>query len=73
MDNFEKELEKVKEILLSTCRIVEAIFTSMSVIVGRLFSNHTKNLNHVHKESKYLVSVIIPLGEINKWRGHCFL
>ena len=34
----------------------------MAFIGGRLYSNHHKNLNHVHKESKYLVSVIITLG-----------
>ena len=34
----------------------------MDVICGRLFSNHHKNLNHLHKNSKYLVSVIITLG-----------
>ena len=35
----------------------------MAVIGGKLFSNHPKNLNHVHKESKYLLSVIITLGK----------
>ena len=40
-----------------------AIFTSMAVIGGKLFSNHHKNLNHVHKDSKDLVSVIIILGK----------
>ena len=34
----------------------------MAVIVGRLYSNHPKNMNHVHKDSKDLVSVIINLG-----------
>ena len=57
-----EKLEKSKEILPSTCRIGETIFTSMAVIGGRLFSNHHKNLDHVHKESKYLVSFIITLG-----------
>ena len=33
----------------------------MDVIVSRLFRNHAKNLNHVHKDSKYLVYVIITL------------
>ena len=35
----------------------------MAVIGGKLFSNHHKNLNHVHKDSKDLVSVIIILGK----------
>ena len=38
------------------------IFTAMSVIGDRLFSNHPKNINHVHKYSKDLVSVIITMG-----------
>ena len=61
MDNFEK-LEKAKEILPPSCRIGENIFTSTAVICGRLFSNHPKNLNHVHKESKDFVYDIITLG-----------
>ena len=35
----------------------------MAVIGGRIFGNHHKNLNHVHKNSKDLVYVIITLGE----------
>ena len=35
----------------------------MDVIGGRLYRNHPKNLNHMHKEVKYLVSVIITLGK----------
>ena len=35
----------------------------MAVIGGRIYINHHKNLNHVHKDSKYLVSVIITMGE----------
>ena len=38
-------------------------FTSMDVIGGKLYSNHPKNLNHVHKDTKDLVSVIIKLGK----------
>ena len=57
-----KKLEKAKEVLPSTCRIGETIFTSMAFISGRIYSNHHKNLNHVHKDSKGLVSVIITLG-----------
>ena len=58
-----EKLEKEKEILPSTCIIGETIFTSMGVIGVRLFSNHHKNMNHVHKDIKDLVSVIITLGE----------
>ena len=34
----------------------------MAVIGGIISSNHRKNLNHIHKKSKYLVYVIITLG-----------
>ena len=61
-----KKHEKAKYILPSTCRIGVNCFTFMAVIGGRLFSNHHKNLKHVNKDSKYLVSVIIILcGNIN--------
>ena len=35
----------------------------MAVIGGKLFSNHPKNMNHVHKYSKDLVAVIIIMSE----------
>ena len=35
----------------------------MAVIGGKLYSNHPKNLNHVHKDTTYLVSVTIALGK----------
>ena len=63
LENFERKIEKAKKILLSTCRIGGDIFTFMAVIGGRLFSDNHKNLNHVHKDSKYLDSVIITLGK----------
>ena len=56
-------MEKSKEILPSTCRIGETIFTPMDVIFGRLLISHPKNLNRVHKDAKYLVSVIITVGK----------
>ena len=58
-----EKLEMAKKILPSTCRIRETIFTSMAIIGGKLYRNHPKNLNHVHKDTKDLVSVIITLGE----------
>ena len=39
------------------------IFTSMYVIGGKIFSNNSKNLNHVHKYSNCLFSVMITPGE----------
>ena len=35
----------------------------MAVIGGKLYRNHPKILNHVHKDTKELVSVIITLGK----------
>ena len=35
----------------------------MAVTSGKLYSNHPKNMNHVHKDSKYMVSVIITVGK----------
>ena len=35
----------------------------MAVIGGKLYSNHPKNLNHVHKDAKDLVSSIIIVGK----------
>ena len=61
--NLKEKLEMAKEILPSTCRIGETIFTSMAVIGGKLYSNHHKNMNHVHKDSKDMVSVIITVGK----------
>ena len=54
---------KANEILPSTCRIGKTIFTSMAVIGGQLYRNQPRNLNHIHKDTKYLVSVIITLGK----------
>ena len=33
----------------------------MAIIGGKIFSNNPKNMNHVHKDSKDLLSVIIIL------------
>ena len=35
----------------------------MYVIGGRLYSNNPKNMNHIHKDNKYLVYFIATLGE----------
>ena len=42
---------------------IEVKVVSPIMHVGRLYSNHPKNMNHVHKDIKDLVSVIITLGE----------
>ena len=35
----------------------------MAVVGGKQYSNHTKNLNHVYKYTKDMVSVIITVGK----------
>ena len=59
----ERKMEKSKEILPSTCIIGETIFTYMDFIDGKLYSNHPKSLNRVHKYSKDMVYVIITVGK----------
>ena len=49
-------------IIPEECRIGDTCFTSLETIGGNLFPRHAKNLNHVHKDSKDLLSVIIILG-----------
>ena len=44
------------------CRIGDSCFTSFATIGGNLYTRHPKNLNHVHKDSKDILSVIIILG-----------
>ena len=45
----------------SKCRIGGTSFISIAFIGGKIFSNHPKNMSHVHRYTKYLVSVIITL------------
>ena len=35
----------------------------MAVIGGKMYRNHPKNLNYIHKDTRDLVSVIITLGK----------
>ena len=51
-----------KEEIPKECRTGDTCFTSLATIGGNLFSRHPKNINHVHKYSNYLLSVIITLG-----------
>ena len=55
--NLTTEKEKIpsKFIIGGTC------FTSIAVMEDKLFSNHPKNMNRAHKDTKYLLSVIITL------------
>ena len=56
-------LDKAKEKIPKQCRIGDTFFTSLATIGGSLFKRHMNNLNHVHKDSDYLLSVIIILGK----------
>ena len=47
---------------LSKYRIGTTFSTSIDVIVRKLYSGHSQNINLVHKYTKDLVSVIISLG-----------
>ena len=62
LDNFEKKLKERNKYYHQRVELGESVFTSMAVIGVELYSNHPKNMNHVHKDSKYMVSVIITLG-----------
>ena len=50
-----------KETISLQYRIGKTIFSFLAVIGGKLYSNHPKKTNNVHKDAKYLVSVIITL------------
>ena len=57
-----RTMEKAKEMIPKECRIGDTCFTSLETIGGNLFTRHPKNLNHVHKDSNDLLSVIIIFG-----------
>ena len=51
---------------------MEKHFSSMAVIGGKLFSNHPKILNHVHKDSKDSVPVMITMEKYIRGGGTVF-
>ena len=53
--------DKTKEMIPKECIIGDTCFTSLETIGGNLYTRHLKNLNHVHKDSKDILSVIIIL------------
>ena len=59
--NLERTMDKAKDIIPNECRIGDTCFTSLATIGGNLYTRHPKNLNHVHKDSNDLMSVIIIL------------
>ena len=61
--NLGSMMDKAKEMIPKQCRIGDKYFTSLATIGGNLFTRHLKNLNHVHKDSNRILSVIIILGK----------
>ena len=55
-------MEEAKVMIPKECRIGDTCFTSLATIGGNLYTKHAKNLNHLYKDSKDLLSVIITLG-----------
>ena len=55
-------VNKAKEKIPKQFIIGDTCFTSLANIGCNLFTRHQKNLNHVHKDSNDLRSVIIILG-----------
>ena len=56
-------MNQSKSMIPVQCRIGDSCFTSLATIGGNLYTRHLKSLNHLHKDSKYLLSVIIILGK----------
>ena len=50
-----------KEKISQKFRLCNTCFTYVGVVVGKCYSSHTKNRNHVHKDQNNLLSSIITL------------
>ena len=61
--NLGSMMDKAKEMIPKQCRIGDKYFTPLATIGGNLFTRHLKNINHVHKDSNRILSVIIILGK----------
>ena len=55
-------IDTAKEKIPKECSISDTCFTSFATIGNNLFTRHAKNLNHVKRDIKDLMSVIIVLG-----------
>ena len=55
-------MDKEKENIRRKCRIGDTCFTSLATIGDDLFTRHPKNLNHLHRDSNDIMSVMIILG-----------
>ena len=62
-ENLGSTMDKEKEKIPRVCRIGDTFFSSLATIGGNLFTIHTNNINHVHKDSNNILSVIIILGK----------
>ena len=60
--NLGSTMDKAKEMIPKECRFGDTCFTSLSIFGVNLYTIHPKNLNHAHKDSKDLLSVILLLG-----------
>ena len=60
--NLGSMMDKAKEKIPKQFRIGDTCFTLLAPIGVNLFTRHSNNINCVHKDSKYLLSVIIILG-----------
>ena len=59
--NLGSMMDKSKEKIFKQCIIGDEYFMSLDTIGGNLFTRHPRNLNHVHKDSNNILSVIIVL------------
>ena len=59
--NLGRIMNESKMMIPKECRIGDTCFTSLTTIGGNLYTRNEKNINHVQKYSKYLLSVIIIL------------
>ena len=61
-ENLVSMMDKAKEKIPNRCRIGDTCFTSLATTGGDFFIIHPNNLNHVHKDSHNLLSVMIIFG-----------
>ena len=55
-------MDKSKKKIPKECRIGDTCFTSFVTIGSNLYTRHPKSINHVHRHSNNLLSLIIVLG-----------
>ena len=48
-------MDKSKEMIPKECKIGDTCFTSFATTEVNLYTRHTNNINHVHKDSKNLL------------------